>query len=792
MNGDHAQPSLEFGPSDLQTEQLCYHLLRADSEAEVVRLLQEAGYWDDPDAWTAYGGNENNFSIIGNQQASPDAALVEKLINSVDAVLMRECLRSENPPDGESAPSTTRTAVETFFSVKGGVLTELSRDRRRELAENIALVASGTSVSPSYTVIDRGEGQTPAMMPDTLLSLGKSNKLRIPFVQGKFNMGSTGALQFCSTRHNLQLIVSRRDPAIAVPGDPTSAMWSFTILRRMEAVGMVRSSTYKYLSPGGSLLTFEGESVPALPGPFPSAFVEPLSHGTVVKLYEYQMPKGLRTDVRRDLFDRLSILLPEIALPVRLFERRTSYKGHTMERTLAGLSVRLDEDRTDTIEADFPASATMRVGQQEIRLKIYAFKAGKKDNYAKREGVVFLVQGQAHGAIDRSFFARQMVGMAYLEQSLLVLADCSDFDPRSREDLFMNSRDRLRDTALKHQIEDELTRLLSEHPGLRLLRERRRQEELENRIGDSKPLADVLTEVIRHSPVLAKLLLEGRRISNPFDLTDVANGRTYDGRRFPTFFRLEKEFTTAKPKHCPCDHRFRIALETDATNDYFDRDLEAGQATLLLSDGTVVQDFTLNLWNGRANLTVALPDDACQHVGDVVEYVLAVTDPSRITPFESSFAVKVDPSGAEHPGGETGRKQPPGHEGTGNKDKQKLQLPHVIDVRRPDWHKHNMDRDSSLRAMSTPEAGYDFYVNLDNVHLRTEMKAHADIEPELLESQYRYGMVLIGLALLRDLDEEGEADNCLRTHTQVEAVCDAISPFLLPMMMALGTLAEPN
>jgi|SRR6516164_1026093 hypothetical protein len=40
-----------------------------------------------------------------------------------------------------------------------------------------------------FTVSDNGEGQTPDKMPYTLLSLDRSNKLRVPFVQGKFNMG---------------------------------------------------------------------------------------------------------------------------------------------------------------------------------------------------------------------------------------------------------------------------------------------------------------------------------------------------------------------------------------------------------------------------------------------------------------------------------------------------------------------------------------------------------------------------------------------------------------------------
>jgi len=788
MRRDPGQVTLDFGLSGQTTDQLCMELLRTDSERDVERLLKAAGHWDDEDAWLAYGGNENNFSTIGNQQASPEAALVEKLINSVDAMLMRECLRKGIDPSSSDAPPTIKMALEDFFGIKDGNLTGLTRSERRKMAEDIALVATGSTQVPSYTIVDRGEGQSPSSMPDTLLSLAKSNKLRIPFVQGKFNMGSTGALQFCSQKHNLQLIISRRDPKIADHADQTSGLWSFTVLRRMEPSRSVRSSTYKYLAPRGSILTFDAATIPALPGPFPQAYSEPLAFGTVVKLYEYQMRSGLRSDIRRDLYDRLSALLPEVALPVRLYERRMAYHGRTMETTLAGLSVRLDEDAASAVEPGFPATATLRVRGQEIRLKIFVFKAGNNQDYARRDGIIFVIHGQAHGALDRSFFARHKVGMSYLEQSLLVLADCSDFDARSREDLFMNSRDRLRDTELKHEIEEELTILLSEHAGLRHLKDVRRQQDLAGRIGNAKPLADVLTDVIRHSPVLSRLLLQGRRISNPFGLTDAANGAIYKGERFPTYFTPEKEFTEDRPKVCPCDHRFRVAFTTDATNDYFDRDVDPGTAILLLDGDAPVEDFTLNLWNGRANLTVMLPDDAADRVGETLAYRLVVTDDSRIIPLESSFVAVIAQAAEARSGGSGTSHEPSGGEGTGNKDKQRLDLPQVVDVRKVDWPAYDMTRESSIKVRSTPEHGYDFYVNLDNVHLRTEIKSHRDMEPEVLNSQYRYGMVLLALALLRDLNEEGEADSCLRTHSQVEVVCDSVSPFLVPMVQELGSL----
>lgn len=78
--------------SNEKNHELCVSLIKADTEEAVIALLQEAGYWTNPEVWRFYGDYENNYNTIGNQQSRPDAALVEKLVNSVDARLMNECL----------------------------------------------------------------------------------------------------------------------------------------------------------------------------------------------------------------------------------------------------------------------------------------------------------------------------------------------------------------------------------------------------------------------------------------------------------------------------------------------------------------------------------------------------------------------------------------------------------------------------------------------------------------------------------------------------------------------------
>ena len=763
---------------------LCIGLAQSENEKEVIGTLKKWGYWDDPTAWRYYGDNENNFAVIGNQQSAPDSALVEKIINSVDAVLMRECLRRGIDPKSNDAPPTIEDALEDFFDIRHGMLTNLLPRKRRELAENILLVATGKKSNPNYLIIDKGEGQTPKKMPETFLSLTKSNKLRIPFVQGKFNMGGTGALQFCG-KHNLQLIISKRDPQIVeIEGDDgTSEYWGFTIIRRVDPEKGIKSSTFKYLAPGGNVLMFKAKSLPLLPGDYSIPYKKPLEWGTFIKLYEYQLV-GLKTLATLDLYYRLSLLLPNIALPILIVERRKGYKGHSLENVLSGLSVRLEEDKYSNIEDGFPSSANVKIKGQEMKIQIFVFKRGKETHYkTRKEGIIFTVNGQAHGFIPDSFFTRKSVGMSYLADSLLIIADCSKFDGRTREDSFMNSRDRLREGELKKEVESNLADLIKKHQGLRELKERRRREEIEGKISDAKPLVEVIEKVIKNSPALSKLFVEGVKIANPFNLTKTGqNEKPFKGKQYPTYFRLRKEFPSNKPKHCPINQSFRVQFETDAENNYFTRDLSPGEFKLTLNNGTLVEDYVLNLWNGIANLTVALPED-CK-VGDLLKYTVEVNDISRVNPFLITFYVLVDPSIEKKEGKPGERIKPPGDKKGERHIPSSFDIPNIIEVRSSEWDKYGFDKESALKVRDTGEDGYDFHINMDNIYLLTEIKGRFKSDPKVLEAQYKYGMVLIGMSLLKELEEKEEEF----IYERIYEVTKAISPVLLPMLATLGTL----
>src|SRR3989344_5447488 len=774
-------------------------LAEADTENEVIKILKKAGFWDKDSAWRDYNDDPMNYSTIGNQQSSPDNALVEKLVNSVDAVLTRECLRREIKPDGKEAPQSIAEAQKQFFDIYNGKLSSIDERQRTSLAENILLVATGSKNTPSLTIIDKGEGQTPKRMPETLLSLTKNNKVRIPFVQGKFGMGGSGVLRFCSSEHKLQMLLSKRDTQIK-DQDETKDLWGITVIRREDPKEGMRSSHYTYLAPENKqILSFSADKLKLLPSDYPEVFGNFMESGTYIKLYEYEIGSGLRSFIGFYLYYRLALLMPDVALPIRMFERR-DYKAHTHDKTLAGLSVRLDEDKSENLEIEFqtPSTGEMTVEGQKLDYSIYVFKKGKKENYAKNEGVVFSINGQTHGFLAKAFFDRKAVGMSYLSDSILVTINCSKISRRKQEELFMPSRDRLAETTFRFSIEKELEDIIKNHSGLRDLQNRRRKEDIENKLQDSKPLADVLENIIKKSPTLSNLFLRGIRIKNPFNTEGAAKQEDFKGKEFPTYFKLVKAYAKNSPKMCHINRKFRIQYETYAENNYFNRDKDPGELVLKLNNESI-QDYSLNLWNGLATLTISIPENA--KIGDISCFDSKVSDINQAEPFIGQFCIQV--AEEQEAGGSKGhRKNPPSDKkGDARQRESYLDIPNVIDIRKDDWGKDDykefdFNEFSALKVRSVGEGnGYDFFINMDNSYLKTEMKGDSKTEPVVLEARYRYGMVLLGISIL-DFEEnrhknkkknvESE-ENGLTVYDQISLLTDAVSPTLLPMIASLGS-----
>jgi hypothetical protein len=775
----------------MQLKDLCLALVHCENEEEVIEILKREKYWDNPDNWQLFGDDENNFSTIGNQQSKPESAIVEKIINSVDAMLMGECLKQDIKPDSAEAPQNISDALAKYFKIFEGKLTNISSRERSALAENIGFVATGQKANPNYIIFDKGEGQTPAKMHDTILSIRKSNKLRIPFVQGKFNMGGTGVFRFCG-EHNIQLIISKRNPEIAVhEGDPTKDFWGFTVVRRENPFQGVRSSNYKYLAPSKTILFFPAEELPILPSTYPNPYGANLSWGTYIKMFEYKIGPGLRTNILFDLYNKLSVLMPQIALPIKLYERRKNYTGNSFETILSGLSVRVDEDRSNNIEEGFPTSGSMTVNGQKMKYSIYAFKKGKHDKFTKDEGIVFTINGQTHGYLAKSFFNRKNVGMNYLAESILIILDCSEIDGRERENLFMNSRDRLSTCPLKTDIEKELEDVLRKHPGLNILKDKRRKEEIESKLSDQQPLADILENILKKSPSLSRLFIQGLKLNSPFNLNNANTTQEFNGKEFPTIFTLTKKYTHDNPKQSPLNSKFRVEYKTDVVNDYFDRSKDPGTFKLFVN-GKESENKDVNLWNGNAYLNVLIDN---LNVGDLIHFRSEVNDVSRVEPLMEEFYIKVTEAINKKPS-EPGTRKPPASDKPGNEGKKPegFALPNIIEVSRDnrtthDWATHNFNEESALIVKGNETDGYDFFVNIDNIHLLSELKTAKKTDIEIIQAKYKFGLVLIGLSILNQKSPTKESnDDEEDVYEIVKKMSQAISPVILPMIDTLGAL----
>lgn len=834
----------------IDAHRLCGDLLHSETEKQAIAVLTQYGLWEDPKSWRYYGDIENNWGQGGNQQSLAEAALAEKIVNSIDARLLNECQVRGIDPRGSDTPRSIREAVARFYDnstaqkqATGGYVEEWSDTRQREVAQDITLCATGIRPTLNLTVTDCGEGQTPQRLKDTILSLGRSNKMYVPFVQGQFNQGGTGALRFCG-EHNLQLVISRRNPALVRPGGHASdSEWGFSIVRRERPAGGRRSSTYTYLAPvgvaeginerEGEVLSFKADSLPIFPDKT-GAYNRAATFGTAIKLFDYRYI-GERSNILRgkSVFSRLDLLLPEIALPVRVYEYRSNAQGKILpagsrETTLLGLRRRLLN--TKNVEDHFPVHIPFSCAGEKLIAHVFAFKPtgsltdaiddedepetetkqrrlGGLRGYRKREGILFTRNGQTQGVLPKDFFRRDTLKLRSIAEDLLVFVDCDQLSDAVREDLFMPSRDRLADIQFKADVIDGLEQCLKRDESLKQLRNRRQQEQLSEQSKDDRPLADVLQTLIKNSPNLMTLLQFGQRITAPFDTRVAGQDQTkeFKGEVYPSFFNLKgADYGKQARRATPINYRVRLAFETDARNDYFTRRIERGQFSLTWSrlSGAVTDASYVGptLKDGIATVNVTLPADAVE--GDRLTFVARTWD-SRAT-FENSVEVLIQPAAETRINkGSGGKRNPPDPKKGGEREvSRQLATPNIQRIYEPKWEHESPPFDGAT-ALRVESAGYDgeddgteiyiFKVNMDNNALRNEI-LQKRLDEQVARNQFLYGNVLIGLSLLlqdRDLTRVHRVDDLdavalPSVEQRIEMTTRALAPFMLALT-SLGT-----
>ena len=580
----------------MDLEQLFGQFYKADTEEDIDRVVQTLE--SDPSiSWTPYGDNESFFGVIENQQASPVPALVEKITNSIDAILMRRCYEEGIDPKSPTAPKSVNEAIQSFFQ------SSQSWDlpgKRAIQAESIQILARGPKNNTSLVIYDDGEGQHPEKFNSTFLSLLRGNKNEIRFVQGKYNMGGAGAVVFCGKKR-YQLVASKRF-------DQTGK-FGFTIMRKHplspEEEKTRKNTWYEYLLVDGNIPAFEIESLDL--GLHNRVF----KTGTIIKLYSYNLPAGARSVISRDLNQSINEFLFEPALPVYTIDIKERYpRDRNLERNLYGLKRRLEEDDSKYIRTFFSETHNdSDIGS--LKITVYVFNpridgksAKETKDTIKREffknsmSVMFSLNGQVHGSFTSEFVTRSLK-FNLLKDYLLIHVDCTNLKNNFHTELFMGSRDRLKNGEECTQLRGLVTDILTKGRLKEIYKEWK-----DSITTQSDSAEDLLKDFSNHLPMNKDLM---KLLSRTFilDVKDKKKEKkneqkkTKDGfkkeipfvpNRFPSTFNIDiksKDKDQVPLTKIPVGSEKTLLFSTDVEDQYFDRVEEPGDLKItVLSHAT--------------------------------------------------------------------------------------------------------------------------------------------------------------------------------------------------------------
>ncbi|WP_372815912.1 hypothetical protein [Psychrobacter sp.] len=643
-----------------QMEQLFFQLLNAQNEIEVEEIISNNSYLENNDNWKPYGGNRNNFGTFENQQNNPIPALVEKITNSIDACLMKRCHENSVNPVSSDAPNTMYEAVQRFYGIKDCNMNDLTDKERREIAEDIQVIATGEKGQPNIRIYDNGEGQLPEKFEETLLSLHRGNKVKIPFAQGKYNMGSTGAVVFCGDK-KYQLIGSKR-------ANDSSAKFGFTLVRKhpltpSEKNENYRSTWYEYFTIEGNIPSFNSKSLDL-----------GLKHrnfetGTIIQLYSFQPSYGNKGNISTDLYRSFNHYFYDLPLPFLVYETR--YDSKINNKVIKGNRNRIDDDTNNNVENTISLALDTNLNSKnsyfEIPINITVFKI-QPDNeqdrqYIGNKNLIFTLNGQVHGFEGQTFISKDL-GFPLLKRCTLISVDCNYLPVDVMQELFMSNRTHLKQGKLTERLRKEVVDLIKDNKTLKIINEKRKKD----LIGKSgKEKFDSVIDLLPSNSEVFDFLKKDSNLpfskvkktdKNSSDIKSKSNCNK-QLKRFPSQFKLNlKEDTSGRNiKTIPLNKNGYVDIKTDVNDDYLFRSSDAGELNIDIlqksslngatsnggrkTESTTAKSITVNRSgpsNGNIRLDIKPTEEA--KAGDEVDIKVSLSSPSE--EFTCRFTVRVD------------------------------------------------------------------------------------------------------------------------------------------------------
>ncbi|MBW1873386.1 MAG: hypothetical protein JRJ19_15055, partial [Deltaproteobacteria bacterium] len=336
------------------------------------------------------------------------------------------------------------------------------------------------------------------------------------------------------------------------------------------------------------------------------------------------------------------------------------------------------------------------------------------------------------------------------------------------------------------EIRDALAQELGNHQGLKDLNAARRKARTERTGDPSDDIANLVNDLIKKDPGMAEFFGFGSRL-----ITSTGPGLPppFKGQKFPSYFRLEKEPKGGLVKQCPVNLTAKIVFETDAENEYFTRPADAGE---LIIEPTPDLVEASTLWNGKFAVRFRVPWDS--KPGDKTKVRVKVTDVTKgaTGPLSTEFELLATPAASRKT--KPGRPRATGNPQTSNRTNQTpaLELPNPVEVKKQDWQKYGFSNPfEALRIKRSPEAGLDFYLNVDNATLLTELSNKKN-DPVQVKYWFKWGLTLAALGVLRKLVPEDKATENEETEDNgadldvVCRACDGLARVIIPMFRVLA------
>lgn len=640
-------------------ESIFWELFKSNSETDVDKVLNKYPELFKDDNWHPYGDNIGNTGTFENQQSSAIPALVEKITNSIDAILMKECYDKGIDPKSEKAPKSMKEAVEIFFKVKNGEISEMHTPDRSKLSNKLQIIATGKKDNVSILIYDEGIGQKHTEFSNTFLSLHNNNKADIHFVQGKYNMGSTGSVVFCGEK-KYQLIGSLYNG-----NDRKDNEFGYTLVRRHplnQNDTNVKMTWYEYFKPNKKIPFFDMEDADF-------GLVDNLKFngGSIVKLYSYEFPTGSKGDISTDLYRDLNQYMFDLPIPVKVYETRDHYKLKNVSKVILGNRARIATDRNENVEVQIPLNLETSINDIHISvpINIVVFKPGVDEReFIKRKCLIFTINGQIHASQGWSFIT-QALQLQLLRKSTLINVDCTNIPIQIRQDLFMANRTNFKESRVYEELMTKLTELIKSNKKLKEINQSRKDLILRDSSNDKDLLKSLMSNLPVDKDVLSLLKKDGN-----LDFLKKFSGsnlKSFESKidkekpklnRFPSIFKVKTKSTGKAYKTIPLNGRGNIEIQTDVSNDYLFRPVEKGEFKIEILQKRPKTNIPVNPNNKKPpnevtdilNINREGPDDgkikliispnSKAKIGDEVSVRASLSSPGG--DLECIFDVKVD------------------------------------------------------------------------------------------------------------------------------------------------------